>query len=236
MNHKNSSSFRAHSLRFFCAMLVVGIFVGFGMINAHAEKKNSPTPTKTKLMQQVPWDLADKLGNAIIVAAKRPKQTQARFVSEVEALLSELIDFRVFARNVMGKYSKPEHTKSMPRKKRERLEQRTDKFSDTFKNQLIDIYSTTFWSVAKKASINTLPLTPSSKPGKQVIRQQVLGVSEKPVTIYYQMILVSGEWQIKNLAVQGIDLGKIYRNQFYNLMTEHNDDIDKVIGAWHVSS
>jgi ABC-type transporter MlaC component len=203
---------------------------------AESKKPAAAAVAKSTASQQLAWNLANDLGNGIVKAAKRRGQTQKKFVSEVEVLLEKLINFEVFAGSVMGKYTTKEHLATLPKKKRARLQKRTKKFSETFKNQLIDVYSTTFWNAAKKAEVQTLPIKPSSKPNKQIIRQQILGVSEKPVEILYQMVFIDGQWQIKNLAVELINLAKIYRNQFYNLMKEHDDDIDAVIDAWHVSS
>lgn len=202
-----------------------------------ASGTQSPKPEQdTATPAQAPWNLANELGQRIVDAAKRPNQNQKRFVAEVEGLLSELINFDVFAGNVMGKYARQDYIDTLSQKERKVLAKQIKRFSKVFRAQLIDVYSTTFWNVAKKVTLDTLPATPSSKPTQQIIRQKILGVSDKPVLIYYQMVMIGDTWQIKNLAVQGVDLGKIYRQQFYNLMTEHEENIDQVIKVWAISS
>lgn len=205
--------------------------------SAKASSAKSPEPGQDAATSaQVPWNLANELGQRIVDAAKRPNQNQKRFVAEVEGLLSELVNFDVFASNVMGKYARQDYIDTLSQKERKVLAKQIKRFSKVFRAQLIDVYSTTFWNVAKKVTLDTLPATPSSKPTQQIIRQKILGVSDKPVLIYYQMVVIDDTWQIKNLAVQGVDLGKIYRQQFYNLMTEHEENIDQVIKVWAVSS
>lgn len=198
---------------------------------------NAPQDSKTNAgpSQRMAWELAEQLGQRIVSTSKKPGQTKEAFVAEVEELLSTLIDFDIFAVNVMGKYGTQSYVDALPKKKRASYQKQIKKFSKVFRKQLIDVYSTTFWNVAKKVTLKTLEPTASTKPNQQVIRQEVHGVSEQAVLIYYQMVVKGNTWQIKNLAVQGVNLAKIYRQQFYDLMTEHGEDINKVVSAWQIS-
>ena len=42
----------------------------------------------------------------------------------------------------------------------------------------------------------------------------------------------SGAWKVRNIIVDGINLGLTYRNQFDGAMSRHGNDIEKVIGNW----
>ena len=52
----------------------------------------------------------------------------------------------------------------------------------------------------------------------------------------YSMYLdEDGNWKIINIEINGMNLGKIFRNQFYSLMEKNNEDIDVVIEKWVAS-
>ena len=44
-----------------------------------------------------------------------------------------------------------------------------------------------------------------------------------------------GKWKIINIEINGMNLGKIFRNQFYSLMEKNSEDIDLVIQNWEAS-
>lgn len=42
-------------------------------------------------------------------------------------------------------------------------------------------------------------------------------------------------WKIRNININGMNLAKIFRNQFYSLMEKKEEDIEKVIKSWATS-
>ena len=42
-------------------------------------------------------------------------------------------------------------------------------------------------------------------------------------------------WKIINIEINGMNLGKIFRNQFYSLMEKNKEDINLVIEKWVTS-
>ena len=44
-----------------------------------------------------------------------------------------------------------------------------------------------------------------------------------------------GKWKIINIEVNGMNLGKIFRNQFYSLMERNQENLDLVIEQWVAS-
>ena len=52
----------------------------------------------------------------------------------------------------------------------------------------------------------------------------------------YSMYLdKENNWKIINIEINGMNLGKIFRNQFYSLMEKNDADIDLVIEKWVTS-
>jgi phospholipid transport system substrate-binding protein len=66
------------------------------------------------------------------------------------------------------------------------------------------------------------------------VMQQVYGEAERVYTIRYQMgQYKDGSWRLRNLIIETINLGEIYRNQFSALAKESEGDLDQVIGRWN---
>ena len=43
------------------------------------------------------------------------------------------------------------------------------------------------------------------------------------------------QWKLINIVINGVNLGVTFRNQFYSLMKDQENDIDKVIDLWIAS-
>ena len=71
-------------------------------------------------------------------------------------------------------------------------------------------------------------------PHKTVV-QHIYGKSEKPFVVNYKLRKDKrGHWKLRNLTIEAINLGKVYRSQFSYAAKQYNGDIDKVIDNWSV--
>lgn len=70
-------------------------------------------------------------------------------------------------------------------------------------------------------------------------RAQVLGVMTTPGQDRFELLTTtarSGDtWLVRNLTVNGVNLGITYRTQFNELVTRHAGDFDTAIAAWAAS-
>src|SRR5690606_41910804 len=51
-----------------------------------------------------------------------------------------------------------------------------------------------------------------------------------PVT--YTMANIDGQWKVRNVIVEGINIGLLFRDQFAQAMQNHRNDLDAVIDNW----
>ncbi len=58
--------------------------------------------------------------------------------------------------------------------------------------------------------------------------------SDHTFTLVYNMSRVDGAWLVRNIIVDGINLGLSYRSQFKSMMSEPDITLDKVIATWSV--
>ena len=64
----------------------------------------------------------------------------------------------------------------------------------------------------------------------------IYGDRQQPYEIQYSLRKDSrGQWKLRNMVVESINLGKIYRNQFDSAVEVYEGDIDKVIDNWSAS-
>ena len=48
----------------------------------------------------------------------------------------------------------------------------------------------------------------------------------------YTMVSLDGTWKMCNVVINGINVGKLFRDQFAQAMQDNRNDLDKVIDNW----
>lgn len=145
------------------------------------------------------------------------------FTKLISDAFSPIVDFKRIARNVMGKYSKQASSEQM------------QAFSEAFENSLLNTYSSTLVEF-KDEKINVLsPDTPQISKKKTRVNIEIVTSSSIYPGRYSMYLDKEGNWKIINIEVNGMNLGKIFRNQFYSLMEKNQEDIDLVIEKWVAS-
>ncbi|MDG1230375.1 MAG: ABC transporter substrate-binding protein [SAR86 cluster bacterium] len=145
------------------------------------------------------------------------------FTKLISDAFSPIVDFKRIARNVMGKYSKQASSEQM------------QAFSEAFENSLLNTYSSTLVEF-KDEKINVLsPDTPQISKKKTRVNIEIVTSSSTYPGRYSMYLDKEGNWKIINIEVNGMNLGKIFRNQFYSLMEKNQEDIDLVIEKWVAS-
>ncbi len=164
-------------------------------------------------------------------------EDEERFYQELDGLLRPFVDFRSFARAVMGKHASKKKMAALDDAGREQLNAHIDRFSDVFSNALIQTYGKGLLAFEGER-IEVVPADPEAKtkPGKATVKQLIYGEREAPYEIFYSMRQNGDkEWKLRNMIVESINLGKIYRNQFDNAYQVYEGDIDRVIDNWVVA-
>lgn len=158
-----------------------------------------------------------------------------RFYQEVESLMENVVDFRYFARGVMGKYGSKKYYNSLDEDGKAEFRDRVDRFTETFKSKLIETYAKGLLAFNGNR-IEVLPVE-NLQPGRPVnVRQHIYGDNPQPYVIYYRMAQgKDGQWRLQNVSIQGMNMGKLYMRQFASAVSRNNGDVDKVIDNWSVS-
>lgn len=151
------------------------------------------------------------------------KQDPERFYREVEALLSPVVDFQSFARSVMAVHFR----KATP-------EQR-ERFSESFKWGLVRTYALALTEFEDGKVVVVPPDRPPRNPDRQTVKMEIHTKTGEVYPVLYSVTQEDdGEWKVRNLIVNGVNMGLTYRNQFNSAMNDpkYGGDMDKVIDAW----
>ena len=145
------------------------------------------------------------------------------FKKEISDVFGSIVDFKRISRNVMGKYAKDASPKQL------------EDFSAVFENSLLDTYASTLIEF-KDEKINVLPpADPSKLQTKARVNIEILTSSNTYPGRYSMYLDKDNDWKIINIEINGMNLGKIFRNQFYSLMEKNKEDISLVIEKWVTS-
>ena len=159
-------------------------------------------------------------------------QDPDRYYQEIDGALADLVDWRGFATAVMGEYYS--RGRSMDQAGRANLKRQRDDFAATLREGLIRSYAKGLLAFGgARMEVEGVEASPQSARVASVT-QLVYGEADRVYTIRYQMgQYKDGAWRLRNLIIETINLGEIYRNQFSALARDADDDLDSVIAQWN---
>ena len=155
-----------------------------------------------------------------------------RYYREIDDALAGLVDWRGFATAVMGEYFS--RGRAMDQAGRANLKRQRDDFARTLREGLIRSYAKGLLAFGgARMEVQGVEASPQSARVASVT-QLVYGEANQVYTIRYQMgQYKDGGWRLRNLIIETINLGEIYRNQFSALARDADDDLDSVIAQWN---
>jgi len=163
------------------------------------------------VQQDIATTVEGKLESLLSVISNEPTD------SDLDTALRETIDVESITKGVLGKYK---DTLTAPQ---------TARFQGEFERSMKNVLVTGLTSIGEfELSIDKVKM-------KGDDRAQVFAVVRSKESGKFEIVssigLVAEQWLVKNLIVNGVNLGLTYRNQFNDLMTKHGD-ADKAIDAW----
>lgn len=161
----------------------------------------------------------DQLTKKLVEIKPLYPDQKERFYEEVESTLSPVIDFKGFSRGVMAKYY------------RSASEEQRQKFAQKFKGGLIRTYAEAMVKF-KNEKMEVMSESPGKKPGRATVKMVFHGSDGTLYPVEYSMVLKDGEWLLKNIVINGINIGLQFKSQFSALMQKYRNNIDEVIANW----
>jgi phospholipid transport system substrate-binding protein len=165
---------------------------------------------------------SDEVLRLIEAAKGYAEEDPERLYRNVEALLSEVVDFQGFARSVMGPHSRDASPGQLAR------------FAETFKWSLVRTYALALIEFDDGEVVVVPPDRPPRNPQRQTVKMEIRAGGDVYPVLYSVTQEDDDTWVIRNLIVNGVNMGLTYRNQFNSAMNDpqYSGDMDAVIDAW----
>jgi phospholipid transport system substrate-binding protein len=148
-----------------------------------------------------------------------------RFYSEVETLLRPVIDFPRFARSVMAAHY------------RDATPEQRERFAEGFKWTLVRTYALALTEF-NDGQVTILPSErPPRRPDRASVKQEIRSGGDVYPVVYSMVQSKDGEWRLRNMIINGINMGLTYRNQFASAVNDpqYGGDMDRIIDGWIAS-
>tara|TARA_R110002072_G_scaffold2252_3_gene18619 strand:- start:2672 stop:3274 length:603 start_codon:yes stop_codon:yes gene_type:complete len=179
---------------------------------------NAATPDPKQAVQEATDTLLAKLIAVKPLYAESP----AKFFTEIDQSLAPFVDFDGFSRSVMAKYY------------RRATEKQKQQFVETFRKGLIETYAKALVEFDNEKVILLEPSIDPERPDRASIGLEIHGANNRIFPVEYSLILVENQWLLRNVVIEGINIGLQFRSQFAASMQKNRNDIDAVISSWSV--
>ena len=156
-----------------------------------------------------------------------------RYYTAIQGILDGVVDFRGFARGVMGAYATSERYRSLDDAGRAQLRDQLDRFSNVMRDGMVRTYGKGLlaFSGSRIEISNSAP--DEAEQSRASVEQLIFSDQTEPYVVMYQMGRDrDGAWKLRNMIIENINLGEIYRNQFEAAARKENGDLDAVIDRW----
>lgn len=138
--------------------------------------------------------------------------------STMDTILADAVDFASIARGVIGKHGKaaqPEHL---------------SRFTDVFRKTLVELFSKAMITLHAR-SIDVFPAETLAATRSKV-SMEVTTADDATFQLSYALAQTDAGWRVRNIVINGINVGLTYRSQFDALMREYEGDINAAIANW----
>lgn len=194
--------------------------------SAIAAEKAAPDPSKsavsagTSTPQGTVESVTARLMDVIRTGEGDLKNNPDQYYANVRKALEETVSFPFIAKSVMATYWS------------RATEAQRERFTDVFTDGMVETLGKGMANYSD-LKITTLPAAKEDKGKRRVeVVQEIQGTEGVNRVSYTMAQNRSGEWKLINVVLNGVNLGKSFRDQFAQSMRQNDNDIDKVIDGW----
>jgi phospholipid transport system substrate-binding protein len=223
-----------HSATAACLALLLGLF-GLALpasADDPAGKTTAEDPavqTAAEVLERTTTRILAVIDDARAYVDEDPE----RYYAAVREVLNPVVDFRGFARGVMGQYATTSRYRSLDEAGQNELRDQLERFTETMRTGLVRTYSKGLLAFGGSRVEIDDSSAGSVQDQRATIKQLIHSDEGKPYVVIYQMARDSdAHWQMRNLIVENVNLGQIYRSQFEASARRYDGDLDAVIANW----
>ena len=207
---------RSGVLALTCALALTAL-LGLAPAAAHAEEAAGP--------DVVVGAVADDLLE-LIRSYQDADDVPAAYYETVDERMADFVDYPAIAQAVMARY----WAQANPAQR--------ERFVEVFRRGLVRTYARALLEFEQQ-KVAVLPVLPEHLRGNRaLVRMEITGANGRVYPLQYSMAQDdAGTWRVRNVIVDGVNLGVTYRNQFASAMAsgEARGDLDAVIEGWTIA-
>lgn len=182
---------------------------------------------------QVVSDTTEAVMDVVAEARESGGKVGDDYFQELQSLLDPVVDFRGFARGVMGPYASSSRYRSLDESGREQLVGQLDRFTEKMREVMVRTYGKGLLAFGGSRIELTEPSGEADEANRASVQQLIYKEGSDPYEVLYQMGRDrEGGWKLRNMIIENVNLGKIYRSQFESAARKYDGDLDKVIDNW----
>ena len=175
------------------------------------------------LAAQSPHDVVQSTTTELLSELKANKEqyksNPQAFYDTLDRILAPVVDADGISKSIMTvKYSRKATPEQMQR------------FQENFKRSLFQFYGNALLEYNNQGIV----VDPAkADDGKRAsVGMKVTGNNGAVYPVQYTLENLGGEWKVRNVIVNGINIGKLFRDQFADAMQRNGNDLDKTIDGW----
>ncbi|GAA0389160.1 ABC transporter substrate-binding protein [Pseudomonas veronii subsp. inensis] len=147
------------------------------------------------------------------------KQDPSKFYDALNTIVGPVVDAEGISRSIMTvKYSRKATPDQMKR------------FQDNFKKGLFQFYGNALLEYNNQGI--TVDPAKDESDDRTSVGMTVKGNNGAIYPVQYTLEKINGEWKLRNVIINGINIGKLFRDQFADAMQRNGNDLDKTINGW----
>lgn len=190
-------------------MLAAGFASMFSVSSVMAAVEPAPV-----FVKRISDSLIDRLVKDRAAYQKNP----AMLTTIVQENIEPHVDFDGFARGVMGRYYRQANAAQRAA------------FEKTFRDSLIRTYARGL-AAFNNESYTLRPFVPSNDSSRAKVEMD-FKTDKGMIPINYQLIQSGDSWKVRNVQLNGIDIGLTFRNQFASTVSSNRGDLDAAIRSF----
>ncbi|MFJ7143950.1 phospholipid-binding protein MlaC [Pseudomonas protegens] len=173
------------------------------------------TPSAHDLVQ----DTTTRLLADLAANKEKYKQSPNDFYDALNGIVGPVVDADGISRSIMTvKYSRKATPEQMTR------------FQENFKRSLMQFYGNALLEYNNQG-ITVSPAKDESGT-RTSVDMQVKGNNGAIYPVSYTLEKINDEWKVRNVIINGINIGKLFRDQFADAMQRNGNNLDKTIDGW----
>ncbi|AWM90309.1 toluene tolerance protein [Pseudomonas sp. 31-12] len=164
-------------------------------------------------------DTTDRLLADLSVNKEKYKQDPQDFYTALNTIVGPVVDAEGISKSIMTvKYSR----KATP------AQMKT--FEENFKRGLFQFYGNALLEYNNQGI--TVDPAKDESGDRTSVGMTVKGTNGSIYPVSYTLEKINGEWKLRNVIINGINIGKLFRDQFADAMQRNGNDLDKTINGW----